>query len=141
VESHLPHPTDVERYVSIVKTYTFEAAHHLPGHIGACKNPHGHSYQLEVEVAGPIVQHPGATDDGMVFDFGDLDGIVDDVILRWVDHQDLTRVMPYRTTAENMVCDFAERLGRVFHETPLRLETLTLWETAKGRAIWRRPCQ
>ena len=55
--------------MEIFRELTFEAAHRLPnvppGH--KCARLHGHSYRVEVHVAGPV----GAAT-GWVMDFGDL---------------------------------------------------------------------
>lgn len=55
--------------MEIFKEFTFEAAHRLPnvpdGH--KCKRLHGHSFRVEIHVAGPV--HPVT---GMVMDFADL---------------------------------------------------------------------
>lgn len=55
--------------VEIFREFTFEAAHRLPhvpeGH--KCARLHGHSYRVEVHVAGPIGDVTG-----WVQDFGDL---------------------------------------------------------------------
>jgi 6-pyruvoyltetrahydropterin/6-carboxytetrahydropterin synthase len=55
--------------VEIFRELTFEAAHRLPkvppGH--KCARLHGHSYRVEVHVAGPV-----GGDTGWVMDFGDL---------------------------------------------------------------------
>src|SRR5579884_2110533 len=69
------------RYAIITREFRFEAAHHLPGHRGKCRRPHGHSYRLQVSLRGPIIDTPGQSDDGMVIDFEDLKHIVDATIL------------------------------------------------------------
>lgn len=55
--------------MEIFRELTFEAAHRLPnvppGH--KCARLHGHSYRVEVHVAGPV-----GGDTGWVMDFGDL---------------------------------------------------------------------
>lgn len=55
--------------MEIFKEFTFEAAHRLPnvpeGH--KCARLHGHSYRVEIHVAGEV---PEAT--GWVMDFGDI---------------------------------------------------------------------
>ncbi len=55
--------------MEIFREFTFEAAHRLPnvpaGH--KCARLHGHSYRVEVHVAGPV----GAAT-GWVMDFGDM---------------------------------------------------------------------
>lgn len=63
----------------IQKELTFEAAHRLRFHQGACRNLHGHSYRCRVTVeANPLslveraVESPGDPQTGMVVDFGVL---------------------------------------------------------------------
>ncbi len=55
--------------LEIFKEFTFEAAHRLPsvppGH--KCGRLHGHSFKVEVRVAGPI-----GADTGWVMDFADV---------------------------------------------------------------------
>jgi 6-pyruvoyltetrahydropterin/6-carboxytetrahydropterin synthase len=55
--------------MEIFKEFTFEAAHRLPsvppGH--KCGRLHGHSFKVEVRVAGPV-----GTDSGWVMDFADV---------------------------------------------------------------------
>ena len=55
--------------VELTKEYRFEAAHRLPnvppGH--KCARLHGHSFRVEVHVAGPV-----RAPEGWVMDFGDL---------------------------------------------------------------------
>lgn len=57
---------------SIGKTFTFEAAHRLQNHNGKCRNLHGHSYRVEVQITGPVTSEVESAQDGMVMDFGDL---------------------------------------------------------------------
>lgn len=53
---------------SIVKKYTFEAAHRLGlGYIGKCANLHGHSYNVFIEIAANNLD-----EFDMVVDFGGL---------------------------------------------------------------------
>ena len=56
---------------SVEKELTFEAAHHLPNHKGKCKNIHGHTYQVIVEV-----EASNLNEEGMVVDFGDIKSII-----------------------------------------------------------------
>lgn len=57
----------------ITRHYRFEAAHRLPHHAGKCRRLHGHSYEVVVELDGEPRPVDGASDEGMVLDFGDLD--------------------------------------------------------------------
>src|ERR1041384_2224431 len=55
--------------VRLVHEFRFEAAHRLPrvpaGH--KCQRLHGHSYQIEVSVAGPVNEETG-----WLIDFGEI---------------------------------------------------------------------
>ncbi|MEI7949976.1 MAG: 6-carboxytetrahydropterin synthase QueD [Gammaproteobacteria bacterium] len=68
--------------MEIYKEFSFEAAHLLPnvpaGH--KCGRLHGHSFRVEVHVAGPL--HPNL---GWVMDYADIKQIVKPVIAR-LDH-------------------------------------------------------
>ncbi len=68
--------------MEIYKEFGFEAAHLLPnvpaGH--KCGRLHGHSFRVEVHVAGPL--HPAL---GWVMDYADIKTIVKPVIAR-LDH-------------------------------------------------------
>ena len=38
----------------IAKEFSFDMAHLIDGHDGKCQNLHGHTYKLQVEVAGDL---------------------------------------------------------------------------------------
>ena len=50
----------------IAKEFSFDMAHMLDGHDGKCKNLHGHTYKLQVEVSGKLVAEGAKR--GMVVD-------------------------------------------------------------------------
>jgi len=62
---------------TIAKTFHFAASHMLTnlraGH--KCMNMHGHNYEVEVQLMGPV-----ETKTGMVFDYGDLKDVEE-----WID--------------------------------------------------------
>ena len=125
--------------VAIRKTYKFEAAHQLPGHNGKCKNLHGHSYVLEVEIVGDLQTDTEASDFMMVMDFHDLDAIVKPLIEVALDHKFLnTTLEEYspRTTAECVAIHIAGYIKQKLPEH-ITLTEVVLWETATSRAIWR----
>ena len=121
--------------ISVTKIFKFDAAHFLPEHKGKCADIHGHTYRLEVTVArteGDVVASGSSA--GMGLDFGDLKEIVQREIIEKVDHKMLNDVLPFRTTAENVVVYFYEVLERQL--TPLGVEVLKLklWETQTSYA-------
>ena len=78
---------------------------------GICANPngHGHNYQLSVSVRGPIQEETG-----MVMDFLALTALVQEKIVRWVDHRNLDIDVPFLkgtiSTAENLLVAFWKQL-------------------------------
>ena len=112
-------------HTRISKSFRWEMAHRLPFHDGGCKNIHGHSYQMTVEVAG----EPDA--DGMVLDYFDLVRIVEPMV-KEIDHGFLCHntdtlikeflkstslksiFVDFPTTAENIANWFFERLADCF---------------------------
>ena len=100
----------------IAKSFHWEAAHRIPWHEGKCKNIHGHSYKMVVELDGETNKK------GIVMDFKDLKDMVqphiqliDHTTLISVDDQELKEVfdtkqwkyylLPFDSTAENL-CDY-----------------------------------
>ncbi len=99
--------------MKIAKRFRWEAAHRLPWHEGLCRNLHGHSYRMVVELEG----EPDAR--GMVLDFQHLKKALAPLIDAWdhailVDENDAQlmavatqtgwkhAVLPFDTTAENL---------------------------------------
>ncbi len=65
--------------MKIAKEFTWEMGHRLPFHKGKCKNLHGHTYKLILELEGNIDKN------GMLIDFYDLKQFVNP-ILETLDH-------------------------------------------------------
>ena len=75
--------------LTVTKIVKFDAAHFLPQHEGKCKNMHGHTWKMEIEVArsdGFINAHTG-----MIFDFGHLKDMLNANLLDKLDHKILNR--------------------------------------------------
>lgn len=83
----------------IGKKYHFDSAHFLPHHEGKCKNLHGHRWDVEIEISGPIKE--GGPQDGMVIDFKALDLLVNPILDQF-DHHLINDLLPYSPTAENI---------------------------------------
>ena len=120
-------------------------AHLLDGHDGKCQNLHGHTYKLQVEVAGDLLVD-GAKK-SMVMDFSDLKAVVKKAILEPMDHafiydqtsereskiamllqelQSKTFGVNFRTTAEEMARFIFQRLK---YDEELPISAIRLWET------------
>lgn len=105
---------------TITVATSFAAAHRLPDHEGKCFRLHGHTYGLEVSVAGtPQATGPAA---GMIMDFADLRTTVERVIVERVDHQLLNEVFEFVPTVEAVAAwAFQQLLGEGVPVVKVRL--------------------
>lgn len=71
---------------TVSKEVEFDAGHRVPNHKSKCRNPHGHRYRLRVTISGDLVTTPGASDEGMLADFGDLKTIMTEMVHDVLDH-------------------------------------------------------
>jgi 6-pyruvoyltetrahydropterin/6-carboxytetrahydropterin synthase len=124
--------------VTVWRRLRFNAAHrvHNPDLSDAentrlyakCNNPnwHGHNYELEVGVRGPI--DPVI---GYVIDLGLVKDIVEREVIDQVDHRNLNLDVPWLSgvnpTTENLVVRFWDRIAPAI--APAQLMTLRLRET------------
>lgn len=124
---------------SFSRRYEFSAAHRLHAPAlsdeenrdvyGKCNNPkgHGHNYQLEVTIAGPV-----ETQTGMVIDMVEMDTrvatILDDFDHRHLDYE-VQEFSDQPSTAENILLVLWQRLRAAFGP---QLSHLRLWETANN---------
>jgi len=112
-------------YTRISKTFRWEMAHRLPFHTGGCRNVHGHSYSMTIELAGE------PNEQGMLIDYFDIKAIVqpfvdevdhsflcdstDEVIVAFLKETGLKAVfVDFPTTAERIAEWFYERLAGEF---------------------------
>ena len=89
----------------ITKSFRFEAAHSLP-HLPQthqCHRLHGHSYELIVGAAGPVVNE-------WVQDYADISAAVMPLV-KTLDHYNLNEILPCATTAENLAAWVWEKLN------------------------------
>ena len=141
--------------IRITKHFDFETAHALYGYDGKCKNIHGHSYQLYVTVIGKPINDTSHVKNGMVLDFGDLKKIVKAEIVDVFDHATVLNknsphkeladkikphspkvlLVDYQPTSENMIVDFAEKIGGKLPDS-VTLHSLKLYETNNSYAEW-----
>src|SRR5437588_5200705 len=112
---------------SVTRSFTFEAAHQLPWHPGACHNLHGHGYRLEVTVEGPVAEH------GVVVDFADVAAVVRREVIAHYDHAYLNDLFE-NPTAELIAHDAWKRL----EANDLDVACVRLWETADSMVEVRR---
>ncbi len=142
--------------ITISKSYSFDAAHQLYNLewteeenrkvFGKCSRLHGHTYNLDVTVEGPV-----ELETGMVLNYFDLDKVVKPLIDGTVpydpmalDHNYLNNVFPHMlTTAENMVAEISDmivlELYKIYgEEIDFVLVMVSLSETPKTTAVWRK---
>ncbi len=65
--------------MKIAKEYKWEMGHRLTFHQGKCKNLHGHTYKMRIELAGE------PDNNGMVLDYYKIDNLISP-ILEELDH-------------------------------------------------------
>lgn len=88
----------------VTKTVSFDAAHLLTGHGGQCRNLHGHTYRVTVEL-GNVPHIPGQPED-MVMDFKEVKAVLNEEVVTCCDHAFLC------DTQSPVECDIAETLRR-----------------------------
>lgn len=74
------------------KSYTFEAGHSLCHHDGKCREPHGHSYTLTIEIKSETLQTSGPKKN-MLMDFQDVSAIVKPLLKSHLDHHWLNETL------------------------------------------------
>jgi 6-pyruvoyltetrahydropterin/6-carboxytetrahydropterin synthase len=116
----------------IGKQFRFEAAHHLPDHDGKCRRPHGHSYRVEVTLAGDL--EDAGPKNGMVHDFSDVSRFWKHELEPHLDHQDLNL-----TLADDCDPPTAELIARYLYrrfmgELGDDVERVRVWETESSWA-------
>jgi len=128
-------------HCTVVRRAHFNAAHrlHNPARsdawntttFGLCNNPnfHGHNYELEVMVEGPI-----DPETGYVLDVAVLKQIIDSEVTSVLDHRNLNLDVPWFAerlpSAENIAVFIWERL--VNRLPSGRLARVRLWETPRN---------
>jgi len=129
--------------LTATKIFTFDAAHYLEGHPGACKRLHGHTYKLEITFQNnPRMPVSGYNPPDMVLDFSLMKQVVNEIIIDKFDHQLINEVPEWiktnlRPTAENMVEVFADRIMKAKNGWYAgNLVSIRLWETPTSFATW-----
>ncbi len=150
----------------ISKEIEFDAGHRVPSHNGKCRSPHGHRYKVRLYVAGSLVTRSGASNEGMVADFGDIKSLLTEYIHDPLDHsciiyendftflnrmlgdiegEDYWKVIefPYIPTAENLSLWCFEQLvgpfGKKFADFDMHIHSVEVWETPTSMATYFAP--
>ncbi len=111
----------------------FDAAHRLYGYPGECRNLHGHTWEVEVTVAGAELD-----DIGILYDFKALKSDLNAVLGRY-DHVLINEVEPFDTvspTAENLARVIAAALEERV-ASGVRVVEVVVWESPVARISYR----
>jgi 6-pyruvoyltetrahydropterin/6-carboxytetrahydropterin synthase len=136
--------------VHLARRYGFAASHRLHSSAltdaenralyGKCNNPfgHGHNYEVELTVTGPV-------DDmtGRAIDVAELDRMAEELILKPFRHRNLNEEIPAFETAvpttENLATEVDRRLRAAwdgtFGSSGPRLERVSIWETERNICV------
>lgn len=117
------------RYTLSVVT-EFSASHILEGHPGKCSRLHGHNWSVEIEVEATALNRLG-----MAIDFAELKAGAKQVV-ETMDHRhlnDLPEFAEINPTAERVASVLYRALRAWLSERPVRLNAVTVWETAHAR--------
>jgi len=134
---------------TLIKSFTFDAAHRLSFYDGPCSNLHGHTYKLEIYLSGQLDSQ------GMILDFNKLKDIYQKTIKPFFDHKSILFVkdsinlkifkdspeekdwiswVNYNPTVENMASDILVRLSKKMRKLSIRIIKVRLWETPTSSA-------
>lgn len=141
--------------LTITKEFTWDMAHMLAGHLGLCKNLHGHTYKMHVKVCSK--EDSVCERQDMVMDFKDLKEIIKEKIIDSFDHsfaywkgsgdpveiqiadaltKNGRKVVPlnFRPTAEKMAIYFHGLLKEDLESKGFEIKNIKLWETPTSYA-------
>ena len=134
-------------HIRITRRLHFSAAHRLARPewsdeenrrvFGDCANPnwHGHNYELDVTVVGPV-----DPETGYVMDLKDLKDLVNRRVVDDLDHRNLNLDVPWLEgvlpSTENLAVRIWERIAPRI-PPPASLESVVLWETPRHRVEYR----
>ncbi|MEG2260289.1 MAG: 6-carboxytetrahydropterin synthase QueD [Raoultibacter sp.] len=125
-------PKGTPMYELMVKDH-FDAAHALPGYDGPCQYLHGHTWDVEVIIAGTQLDEVG-----LLYDFKtiktDLHAILDAY-----DHHYINDVPPFDTinpTAEHLSRVLFERLAQTL-PPHITLKEVAVWESPIAKVTYR----
>jgi 6-pyruvoyltetrahydropterin/6-carboxytetrahydropterin synthase len=138
--------------IHLTKIFHFETAHAIYGYQGACKNIHGHSYELQVTIAANNNEDEFIEAPGFIIDFKEIKHIVKTNIVEQFDHklilseafikanktidtQQNLVVWKYEPTAENILIHIKKNLFNLLSKD-LKLVHLKLYETKDSFAEW-----
>ncbi len=138
--------------IRLTKIFHFEMAHAINGYQGACKNIHGHSYELHVTVTSKNDNENYIPAPGFIIDFKEIKSLVTSSVIEIFDHKivlssDFISANPAfvsqgnlvtwdaEPTAENMLLFIKQTLTERLPDE-VKLVQLKLFETKDSYAEW-----
>jgi 6-pyruvoyltetrahydropterin/6-carboxytetrahydropterin synthase len=131
--------------MKIAKEFRWEMGHRLPEHFGKCKNIHGHSYRMIVELEGDV------KDSGMLMDYYDLKKIVEPIVEK-LDHSFMVYkddkeiisflekmkskmiVVNFQSTVENICSYILNEIKKISFPQNVKRISVRIYEIADGYA-------
>jgi 6-pyruvoyltetrahydropterin/6-carboxytetrahydropterin synthase len=138
--------------LKLTKIFHFETAHAIHDYEGACKNIHGHSYELHVTVSAGTNTDDYIQTPGFVIDFKEIKKVVKEQVIVNLDHklllskqfitenkytsqQENIMVWEIEPTAENLLL-YIKKILTSSLPTCVELSCLKLYETKDSYAEW-----
>lgn len=138
--------------LKLTKIFHFEMAHAIHNYSGACKDIHGHSYELHVTVSPVKFKDGYFPAPGFIIDFKELKKLVNAEVIEKLDHSLLLSadyISEYPTlsssknlvifeaepTAENLLLKIKQMLNKSM-SAKTKLVSLKLFETKDSYAEW-----
>lgn len=138
----------------ITKEIEIDVGHRVTNHKSKCASLHGHRYKIEVGVDDKVISVMGASDEGMVIDFGDLKQIMMDVLdknfdhgmILWqddslasaiqADHKTKLTLVSFIPTAENLAKFWFELIKIPLEARAIKIKHIKVWETPTSTATY-----
>jgi 6-pyruvoyltetrahydropterin/6-carboxytetrahydropterin synthase len=111
---------------------TFAAAHQVREQGGKCENLHGHTWKVQVFVAGELNEL------GMVIDFQKIKEFLKNSLAEY-DHAFLNELADFKMenpTAENIAKNLAGKIQMQIKNEKVKLTKITVWESATSAATY-----
>ena len=131
--------------MKIAKEFRWEMGHRLPEHFGKCKNIHGHSYKMIVELEGDV------DESGMVMDYYDVKKMIEPIVEK-LDHAFMVYkedkeiisflekmkskmvVVEFQSTVENICRYFLDEIKKASFPQNVKNISVRIYETADDYA-------
>ena len=94
--------------LQVTKIFQFEMAHAIFGYAGACRQVHGHSYELQVTLFSKSADSAYLAAPGFIIDFKELKQMVNEGVVKQLDHKLVLsdaylKAHPHFNASENLV--------------------------------------